>query len=1032
MRSKKAQALLAYLALPVGRAHSRDKLAGLLWGETSDVQARQSLRQALSDARGALASRNFRGLVTDHDSVSLDRRSIDTDVQEFERSSDRRDRKALERAATLYQGELLEGLHIKESAFDAWLRAERERLHESALAMLRRLLRLETKSGDTDAIATAMRIVTLDPLEENAHRDLMALYLGAGRRGAALRQYQICVDILRRELGVEPDTATKQLYREIVRQRAHGSTESPRYGPRGRRQPHRVTALRTPEGPIIGRESQLAMLGSLLAHSCDGRGVVALISGEAGVGKTRLAEELMIEAQRRRARVLIGRATEMTGTLAFGAWVDALRAIDVARDHRLIEQVGASWRAELARLIPEFEESAAHTVIEPGGHLRLFEAIARFLALLGSRRPLLLVLEDLHWADEMTLRLLPFLMPWIERHRICVVATYREEALPDAALLSQALTDLARHRHVSSLTLARLEKADTVELVHALAERRADGRASATLAQSVWEFSEGNPLMVVEAVRALLDRTGLATHSSVPFSERVERLITERVSRLSSAARALAAAAAVLGRDFEFRVLHHVAALPEREAAQALEELVRRRLLEASGDRFDFTHDQIRAVIDRQLLAPRRKMFHAGAAQALEAAHADDLAPWYSALAVHYRAAEIWPKAVTYLRHAGAQALARSAYSDAVRWYEDARAAVDRLPKNRATVEKSIDVRLDLRNALFPSVAVENLRRTLTEAEELARTLDDPRRLGWILAYLSLHLGLTGDAGQAISVGRQAQASARASADIDLMVATDYVMGQGSLVVGDYQQAIAFQSAVVRRLVGDMSGRRCGLHGFPAVMARSYLAWALAELGDFPEALTVVADGLRLARSLDHPYSVAMMSLGASHVHLLRADFQAAIEVAQAGLALSRTWEVRLLSVYLRWVLGVARVGAADHDGVVDIECSVQDLESIGMGLFLTHALRDLAEAYFAVGKRDMARNYAERVFRLTTEHGEIGVMARTKRLMGDILSTAPSEMPEAEGAYRDGIALAEAMGMRPLATECRRRLAASQRRHSG
>src|SRR5439155_7675627 len=217
--TRKSQALLAYLALPLGRAHPRDKLAALLWGGIREESSRASLRQALFAIRKALGEMDG-ALQQDGDALRLDPASVEVDVALFERAVKDGTPEALERAGELYRGDLLSGFVVDEAPFEEWVLGERERLRELALEALARLLAHQRKSGATEAaIPTALRLLALDPLQEPVHRTLMRLYAEAGRRGTALRQYQQCVSALGRELGVEPEAETKALYEEILRQR---------------------------------------------------------------------------------------------------------------------------------------------------------------------------------------------------------------------------------------------------------------------------------------------------------------------------------------------------------------------------------------------------------------------------------------------------------------------------------------------------------------------------------------------------------------------------------------------------------------------------------------------------------------------------------------------------------------------------------------------------------------------------------------------------------------------------------------------
>ncbi|MBM4439342.1 MAG: bacterial transcriptional activator domain-containing protein, partial [Candidatus Rokubacteria bacterium] len=219
--ARKAQALLAYLALRAGRAHARSALTHLLWCETGDKQSRQSLRQTMVRLRRTLAAAHRTALVAQGDTVTLNPAALDVDVMQFERLVRRGTPEALQAAVALYHGPLLDGFRVAEAPFEEWLDSERARLHELAVDALRRLLARHVRTGRVEtAVEIATRLVALDPLQEDAHRTLMRLYARQGRRAAALRQYQSCVAIQQKELGVEPEPETKRLYLEILQRAA--------------------------------------------------------------------------------------------------------------------------------------------------------------------------------------------------------------------------------------------------------------------------------------------------------------------------------------------------------------------------------------------------------------------------------------------------------------------------------------------------------------------------------------------------------------------------------------------------------------------------------------------------------------------------------------------------------------------------------------------------------------------------------------------------------------------------------------------
>ena len=426
--TKKAQALLAYLAVPPGQAHPRDRLATLLWGDMPKAQARASLRQAIFAIRKALLPDS--PLQQEKGTVTLGRTAVGVDVASFEHLAAEGSREALERAAGLYRGTLLEGLVVRGAPFEAWLTAERMRLQELGVVALTRLLALQRGSADLEAaVQTAHRLLAIDPAQEPVHRVLMRLLVQLGRRGAALRQYQACVDTLARDFNVEPDRQTKELYQEILATRPPSAVEEESRAPAISPVSAAIPLMSEPqahEPPLVGREREVQLLGRILDQTWSGQGLVVAITGEAGIGKSRVADEVLTEARRRGGLILVARCHETEQILPFAPWVNAFRELPPDRLAEALTGLRPAWRIELGRLLPELASEPPGPDVSPGA-LRLFEAVAQLLHHLAAGQAVVALLEDLHWADEMSIRLLAFLGRRVQKAAVLVVVTVRDE-----------------------------------------------------------------------------------------------------------------------------------------------------------------------------------------------------------------------------------------------------------------------------------------------------------------------------------------------------------------------------------------------------------------------------------------------------------------------------------------------------------------------------------------------------------------------------------------------------------------------------
>ena len=1037
--TRKAKALLAYLALPPGSAQPRDKLASLLWGSTLETTARTSLRQTLYALRKILHDAGPEILVVDGETVTLDPASVTVDVREFELRAAEATPAALTETAALYQGDFLDGLVVPEQSFEDWLLGHRERLREIALKSLARLLSHQRALGSTDtAVQTALRLLELDALQEPIHRALMQLYVETGRRGSALRQYQLCVATLQRELRTEPETETKALYQEILR-RGHVTgdrTSEPIPATLARPFAHQ-TALIEPsaawEPPLVGRQRDLAPLREALEGALDGRGRLVVLIGEAGAGKSRLASEVSAIATRRLARVLVGRCYETERILPFAPWVQALRSGRVVEEREVFDKLEAGWRDELGRLLPELSSearppaaaSAAELAGRSGGDPRYpFEAISELLKRLTRRRPLVLVLEDAHWADEMSVRLLAFLGRRVHEIPLLLLVTIRDEELAEVGLLRQSLSELDESGALIRLPVSPLSRADTVALVQALAPPGLPQQLVVHLAHDAWRISDGNPFVVVEVMHALREGQTISLARRVPLPARVRTLVVQRLERLSERARRLVAVAAVIGRQFDFPLVQRAADMSEREAAEGVEELVRHRVLRGAGDGLEFSHDYIREVATGELPAPLRMALHRRVAESLEEVFSHDLAAHALALGTHYRNGEAWEKAAEFLDMAGRQAAARSAHPEAVACFEEAVNALRRLPASRAVDDRSLDIRIELRQSLYPMGRFADLLRHLREAERIADKLGDRPRLARVAAYISNHAWITGDLSQALACGERALALAQAIPSGGLAVEANFRLGQVHWSLGRYHEAVAFFERCGTVAEPQGVAERYGPSGWPtefglAELSLYYLAAPLTELGRFDEALAAARRAREFAARVDRPFALVGAFAAIGRAHLYQGRFGEAAAALSRGLDVCRRWEFSVHRPWLASALGhtYALAGRVSK-GLSILRRAVDEAERVGNVGGHAWRLASLGEVLLLAGLPDEAAARADQSLEQSRQRGERGHEAWALRLHADV-AAARKSLDVACERFHAALALARALEMRPLEARC-------------
>ena len=1019
--TRKAQALLAYLAARPGRAHARDKLAALLWADRGQLQARDSLRHTLVALRKVLPERSASLTAADR-SVAIRPAAVDVDVVRFEASVMAGTDEALARAADLYRGDLLDGFVLREPVFEEWLIAERERLRELALDALRKLLqRQQTSRAIEPAIRTAQRLLALDGTQEVAHRTLMRLYGQQGRRATALRQYQMCVDVLQRELGAEPEAETRRLYRDIVRHRdapARATAPKPDVParPRQRIPPHPAAR----EIPLIGRTSELAALRAALTEAHEGRGRGLSILGEAGVGKSRLVAEIAVEARERGSRVLFGRAYESAQILPFGPWVDAFRTDGLVADARILERLDSVWRAELTRVFPEL--TAPGLPAPSSDQLHLFESLGHLIGRVTERQPLVLILEDLQWADEMSLRLLSFVARRMHTWPMVIVTTVREEELADALALRRTLGELRGERHFEQLALPPLSRPDASKLVRFLAVAGSAENAVARLEEQAWATSEGNPFVIVETLRALGDGIAIAAPGRLTLPQRVRDVIATRVELLSDRTRDLLSVAAVIGREFAFMLLQRASGLTERDAAAGIEELVRRRMLHGVDDGFDFTHDRIREVVYAALLPPRRKVLHGDVAVALEALTAGSLDPPAAALGLHYRHAEVWDKAVFHLRQAGLKAVARSALPDARVWLEQALAGLDALPESPTTLEQAFEIRIELRPVLVIQGEPRRAADILREAEAIAERMNDERRRSWVWAFLANIHSQLGDQDTGLLHGTRALESARRLGDEKLRIVTTTYLEQVHYYRGEYEQAVALATADLAAIPAEWVNEYFGMGALPAIWDRHWMVLSLAELGRFAQAEPHGIEAIQIAEPTNRAFSIGIAYRTAGTIYLAKGDWtrarpfiaRASEVFRRASITLHLAWAVARHA----WVLGQVGESSEASTWLEEGAQLEERLAARGVAHFPPSDYHALGRASLVLDRLDDAQRFGRRALESSATHP--GFAAHAHHLLGDVASD-PERFDPATGEahYRQALALAEPRGMRPLIAHC-------------
>jgi tetratricopeptide (TPR) repeat protein len=496
----------------------------------------------------------------------------------------------------------------------------------------------------------------------------------------------------------------------------------------------------------------------------------------------------------------------------------------------------------------------------------------------------------------------------------------------------------------------------------------------------------------------------------------VQVVLAARIDRLAAEDKRLLQTASVIGKDVSLALLRAIADLPDDALHRGLDRLQAAEFLVDTGLypdlAYSFKHALTHEVAYAGVLHERKRALHARIVDALEALAPERRAEQVERLAHHARGAERWEQAARYFRLAGAKAFDRSALAEAAEAFEQALDAIGHLPDTQERLEEAIDVRLELRNAVWPIGRLDRTLDSLRGAQALAERLGDRRRLSRVLTNLTGYFVLTGDPGRAMETAGEALAIASDVDDLSLRVSAENVLAWAHLTAGDFRRAVEIYRRVIATLEGPLA----------QIGALAFLVWALAELGEFEAARGPAGEGLRIADTAKRPYGQLQASFGLGFLHLRRGEFARAIPVLERALEICRASNLRALAFH-----GVAAFlgGSYAWSGRVSDAIALLDpvvAQTATMGAWFDHiiAIIPLGEAHLLAGKLDDARRLAERAVDVCVAHRERGHHAWALRLLGAVTASGPAaDRAVAEGHYRQALALADELGMRPLVAHC-------------
>jgi len=777
---------------------------------------------------------------------------------------------------------------------------------------------------------------------------------------------------------------------------------------------------------FVGRQAEVERLSRILGEAGQGHGQLAAVTAEPGVGKSRLVYEF-VRSHTQKWRVLESSSVSYERSAAWAPVIDLLKTYFDLNEEDATHDIAAKVSAKMIALDPELSASTApilslldvlppdhswHTLDSRERRQRVLDAVSQLILKESERQPLALILENMQWADTETRAFLDALLERSTDARLLLLVEYRPEFAPA----------WASRPGFSEVPVPVLSREAAEEFLHSLV---GPGRALAPLREMLIQRSGRNPFFLEEIVRALAE-TGVLVGEpgayrlasrledlQVPAT--VQAVLAARIDRLAYDEKVLLQSAAVIGLDVPFALLEEITDASADALRTALTHLQTAGFLEETklfpDLEYRFRSALTRDVAYSSLLREQRRSLHARIVEAIETRFGDRVASWLDRLAHHASRGEVWTKAAMYNQQAGQQAVTRAANEMAVNAFESALVALGRMEQTRETLVRAIDLRLDLRPPLLQLGRLDGVLKISREAEQIARELGDEQRLARVYTYLVNYHYLKGETNAALDYAARCLAVGDSTGDVPLQVLARQYLGQSYHAQGDYSRAEQVLEENLKALEATPTGTSY-------VSSCGWLAWSLAERGDFQTADVHVERVMQSAAASQHSYTQAIAWTLAGVVSIRRQQLARAVLPLTRSLELCRRKRLTVWEPIPSSLLGLAfiRMGHV-AEGLRLVEDGVKLSRELGVRAYLPLWILNLGEGYLADGALQRAEETVSEALELAVAGGERGHEAYAHYLLGEIAARRdPQALDQARERYQTALRLSEMLGMRPLA----------------